>query len=103
MSLFSFLRRAARHPAPSRPSARPRLEALEDRMVPANIRVVGTQIGPPHVKVFAGDRREIADFFAFDPAVTSGARVGVFDVNNDGLDDYICGAGDGALPRVVVV
>src|SRR5262245_63611456 len=83
---------------------RPRLEAMEDRVVPAlNAGLIGMDQGPPLVKVFAPGRVEVASFFAFDPAVRSGVRVGIGDVNGDGVNDYICGAGPGGRASVIVV
>jgi hypothetical protein len=100
---FSLLRRS-RSSGAAAPTCRPRLEALEDRLVPANIRIVGVDQGPPHVAVFAGDdSRLIASFFAFDPAFQGGVRVGIADVNGDGVQDYICGAGPGAQAHVKVI
>src|SRR5262245_57150394 len=54
MFTFSLLRRSrpsGAHAARPRhaPACRPRLEALEDRLVPANLRIVGVDQGPPHV------------------------------------------------------
>jgi hypothetical protein len=86
---------------------RPGVEALEDRLTPANVStsiltIVGVDQGPPHVKVLNGTT-EVASFFAFDPAFQGGVRVAIGDVNGDGVLDYIAGAGPGAGPHVKVI
>jgi predicted outer membrane repeat protein len=45
------------------------------------------------------------DFLAFAPSFTGGVRVGLTDLNGDGQDDIICGAGGqvGSSPQVVVL
>jgi streptogramin lyase len=60
--------------------------------------------GGPHVKVFsAGNPADILQsFFAYDPAFTGGVRVGAVDVNTDGADDIVTGAGPGGGPHVQV-
>jgi hypothetical protein len=53
--------------------------------------------GGPHVKVFNGSGTfwtgGIASFFAFSPTFTGGVFVAAGDVNGDGRDDIIVGAG----------
>jgi uncharacterized repeat protein (TIGR01451 family) len=57
--------------------------------------------GGPHVKAFSGvTGAEIASFFAYSINFTGGVRVGVGDVNDDGLFDIITGAGPGGGPHV---
>jgi hypothetical protein len=57
--------------------------------------------GGPHVKVFSGaDGHVIESFFAFDPLFGGGVRVAAADVNGDGVDDLITGAGPGGGPHV---
>ncbi len=59
--------------------------------------------GGPHVMVFSGaDLSVLASFFAFDPSFTGGVRVAAGDVNGDGRDDIITGAGPGSQPTVTV-
>ena len=48
------------------------------------------------------DTALLGSFFAFDPAFTGGVFVAAGDVNGDGKDDVVVGAGSGA-PRVKVV
>jgi hypothetical protein len=45
----------------------------------------------------------IGDFFAFDDSLRNGAFVAVSDVNGDGINDLIFGAGPGGGPRVLVI
>jgi hypothetical protein len=114
MFAFSCARWLKRLAAPTRSSARPSqtvrpsVEALEGREVPATVTrptltIVGVDQGPPQVKVFASDNQLIASFFAFDPSFQGGVRVGIGDVNGDGVLDYICGAGAGAQTHVKVI
>jgi VCBS repeat-containing protein len=57
----------------------------------------------PHVKVFSGATgQEIASFFAFDAGFRGGVRVAAADLDGDGHDDIIVGAGPGAGPHVKV-
>ena len=59
--------------------------------------------GGPHVKVFSGTNLAVlASFFAYDAAFTGGVSVGAGDVNNDGFDDIITGAGPSGGPHVKV-
>ncbi|MFL5331530.1 MAG: beta strand repeat-containing protein [Gemmataceae bacterium] len=58
--------------------------------------------GGPHVKVFdAVSRSEIRSFFAYSAAFSGGVRVASGDVDNDGFDDIITGAGPGGGPHVI--
>lgn len=59
--------------------------------------------GGPHVKVFNGiGGTEFASFFAFDSNFVGGVRVATGDLNGDGQDDLITGAGPGGGPHVRV-
>ncbi|MFZ1699722.1 MAG: FG-GAP-like repeat-containing protein [Pyrinomonadaceae bacterium] len=65
--------------------------------------IVGSGPGGSHVKVFSGaDGSVLHEFFAFDPGFAGGVFVGGGDVNNDGSDDLIVGAGAGGGPHVRV-
>jgi hypothetical protein len=57
--------------------------------------------GGPHVRVFSGKTGGVlTEFLAFEPAFRGGATVAVGDLNRDGYDDVIAGAGAGGGPRV---
>jgi autotransporter-associated beta strand protein len=61
--------------------------------------------GGPHVKVFAGAfgvNNLANEFFAYDASFHGGVRVATGDVNGDGIDDIITGAGPGGGPHVKV-
>ncbi|MFN4260117.1 MAG: choice-of-anchor Q domain-containing protein, partial [Gemmataceae bacterium] len=58
--------------------------------------------GGPHVRVYNADGSLRFSFFAFAPAFTGGVRVAVGDVNGDGTQDIIVGAGPGGGPHVRV-
>lgn len=66
--------------------------------------IVGAgQGGGPRVQVFSGQNGNvIRNFFAYAEAFRGGVRVGSADVNGDGKDDIICGAGPGGGPHVIV-
>jgi hypothetical protein len=69
----------------------------------ADIVVGADASGGPHVKVFSGaDNHVIESFYAYDPRFSGGVRVAVGDVNGDGHDDLITGAGPGGGPHVKV-
>jgi hypothetical protein len=60
--------------------------------------------GGPHVRVFDGDTaRLLTEFMAFEPAFRGGVFVASGDLNRDGFDDVIVGAGTGGGPRVTAV
>ena len=110
---------------PPKCPARPRLrvEALEDRSVPAfgglggdsiaagNLffNVAGTEYvtgaGPgsePFVQVFDANGNGIVKFDAFDRSFTGGVSVAVGDVDGNGQLEIIAGAGSGGGPVVAV-
>jgi prepilin-type N-terminal cleavage/methylation domain-containing protein len=65
--------------------------------------ITGQATGGPHVKVFSGETGTLLhDFTAFSPTFTGGVYVAAGDVNNDGFDDIIVGAGAGGGPHVKV-
>ena len=61
--------------------------------------------GGPHVRAFslaAGAITELASFLAYAPLFTGGVNVAVGDVNGDGIEDIVTGAGAGAGPHLRV-
>ena len=69
--------------------------------------ITGTGVGGgPHIKVFnliSGRPVEMVSFFAFEPNFMGGVYVASGDINGDGFDDIIIGAGAGGGPRVKVI
>jgi hypothetical protein len=57
--------------------------------------------GGPHVKVFDGNAY-VGSFYAYNPAFGGGVAVAAGDVNGDGYDDIVTGAGPGGGPHVKV-
>jgi SdrD B-like domain/FG-GAP-like repeat/FG-GAP repeat len=72
----------------------------------SNIPEIVTAAGPgggPHVRVFNSQTgQEEWGFFAYASNFTGGVYVAVADVNGDGFDDIITGAGGGGGPHVKV-
>jgi hypothetical protein len=60
------------------------------------------QTGGPRVQVYDSSGTKIADFLAYDSAFRGGVHVAVADVNGDGIDDLITGAGFGGGPHIKV-
>jgi subtilisin family serine protease len=56
--------------------------------------------GGPHVRIFDINTRPIGGFFAYDPAFTGGVEVDTADLDGDGIDEIITGAGPGGGPHV---
>ncbi|MDB5311835.1 MAG: repeat protein, partial [Gemmataceae bacterium] len=66
--------------------------------------------GGPRVSVYDGAAllqgqfvHLVPDFFAFEQALRNGVYVAVGDVNGDGVDDVVLGAGPGGGPRVLAL
>lgn len=58
--------------------------------------------GGPHVRVFNLRGQVLSQFFAFPSGFRGGLSVGVGDINGDGREDIVCGAGPGGGPQVRV-
>lgn len=59
--------------------------------------------GGPHIRVFNKDGKLInPGFFAYNPGFRGGVNVAVGDINGDGIDEIISGAGRGGGPHVRV-
>ena len=58
--------------------------------------------GGPHVRVFEADGTPIGGFFAYGAGFRGGVDVATGDIDNDGDDDIITGAGPGGGPHVRV-
>jgi hypothetical protein len=116
MNFAAFLsasRNLLRHLSPRRTAqsrdhrAWPRLETLEERWVPSSSQITAFGAGPggqPFVNVYRnGSSGGLeASFLAYDSRFLGGVHVAVADVNGDGIDDVITGAGAGGGPHVEV-
>jgi hypothetical protein len=71
----------------------------------ADIVIGADKGGSPQVEIIDGmTLGVVANFYAFNaPQFRGGVRVGVGDVNGDGIPDIILGAGPGASPQVELV
>ncbi len=62
--------------------------------------ITGTAVGAPHVKAFDVANPDatttVRSFFAYDQTFGGGVRVGIDDLNGDGLDDILTASGPGA-------
>ncbi len=58
--------------------------------------------GGPHVKIYKGSTFTGKEFFAYSQAFTGGVDVAAGDVDGDGVDEIITGAGPGGGPHVQV-
>jgi len=58
--------------------------------------------GGPHIRIFDDHAQLKGQFFAFSRNFKGGVSIGSGDVNNDGLDEIIAGAGPGGAPHVRV-
>lgn len=61
---------------------------------------VSADFTSPEVKVYKGKGRISKTFYAFEKAFQGGGFIATGDVDNDGLDEIVIGAGPGGGPRV---
>ncbi|MFH1326492.1 MAG: S8 family serine peptidase [Candidatus Falkowbacteria bacterium] len=63
--------------------------------------VTGTGLGGgPHVRIFDKRGNVKGQFFAYDKNFRGGVNIGLGDINQDGIDEIITGAGPGGGPHV---
>ena len=55
--------------------------------------------GGPHVKIFDNHARVLSQFFAYGNKFNGGVNVDSADIDNDGVDEVITGAGQGGAPH----
>jgi subtilisin family serine protease len=58
--------------------------------------------GGPHIRIFDNNGAVQGQFFAYDQKFRGGVNIAAGDLNNDGLDEIITGAGMGGGPHVRV-
>jgi len=58
--------------------------------------------GGPHVRIFDNRSQVISQFFAYDKNFRGGVNVALADIDRDGIDEVITGAGSGGAPHVRV-
>jgi len=58
--------------------------------------------GGPHIRIFNIEGQLISQFFAFDKSLRNGVNAAVGDIDGDGKDEIIVGAGAGQEPEVKV-
>lgn len=58
--------------------------------------------GGPHVRTFSANGTPLAGFFAYDPGFTGGVNIAAGDIDGDGIDEVVTGAGPGGGPNVTV-
>ena len=56
--------------------------------------------GGPHVRIFDINTRPIGGFFAYDVAFKGGVEVATGDLDGDGIDEIVTGAGPGGGPHI---
>ncbi|MBU0637092.1 MAG: S8 family serine peptidase [Patescibacteria group bacterium] len=58
--------------------------------------------GGPHIRIFNNYGNLLKQFFAFNNNFRGGVNITTGDINNDGIDEIIAGAGPGGAPHVKV-
>jgi hypothetical protein len=76
------------------------LGTLRQFVVTADVANGAGKGGGPHVKAFDQQGNVIASFYAYDSSFMGGVDVAAGDINGDGKDEIITGAGKGGGPHV---
>ncbi|MGL4422017.1 MAG: hypothetical protein ACRCZF_15220, partial [Gemmataceae bacterium] len=83
----------------------PRVSAFDGTKISAAFSTYGNVATPlvPTVNgvILSTAPTRLVDYFAYEPTVRNGVYVGVGDINNDGSEDIVTGAGPGGGPRVI--
>src|SRR5262245_30399178 len=108
-----WLTRPTRKSTPrlKKPTFRPNLVALEDRVVPDGrplplpVVYVGAATGaPPAVKAYAADTGMLNfERTVYEPTFSGGVRIAAADFTRDGFPDLVVAPGSGGGPRVRVL
>lgn len=61
------------------------------------------QGGGPHVKIYTADNLRLSEFFPYPIGFRGGVDVAAADVDGDGVDEVITGAGPGGGPQVLIL
>lgn len=56
--------------------------------------------GGPHVRIFNSQGAVVSQFFAYNPGFRGGVNIAACDIDNDGIDEIIAGAGPGGGPHI---
>lgn len=56
--------------------------------------------GGPHVRIFSIDGKAQGQFFAYNSGFRGGVNIATCDMDNDGIDEIVTGAGQGGGPHV---
>ncbi|HVK17162.1 MAG TPA: hypothetical protein VM533_09445, partial [Fimbriiglobus sp.] len=89
--------------------ARPILQEVEDRLVPApipsgSVLVTPDDGGIPRVKVVdPATGEDVAEFQAYEDQFRGGVHAALGDVTGDGVDDLVIAPGQGGGPRIRIV
>lgn len=58
--------------------------------------------GGPHVRIFNIEGQVVSQFFAYEEKFRGGINIAVGDIDGDGVDEIVTGAGKGIIPEVKV-
>ena len=71
-----------------------------DGSLPSEIITAPAAGGPPEVKVYSGSGETLGSWLAYDPNFSGGVHLAAGDIDGDGVDEIITGAGPGGNPQV---